>query len=714
MDQQQLRSRLQGCYVTIPTLFDDDSLEVNFAGIAQHVEFLIAGGLQEGTGLILSGGGAGDFSTMSIAERIEVARTVVEAAAVVADKQLESRGYFRQVEHPEAGPLRVPGPPYRHSLTPWRLGGPAPRVGQHNDEVLPEALAPVPARAGTDSRPTGDPRPLAGIRVVEFSVGMAGPWIGRFMAYCGAEVIRVESHKRPDVVRQYVPPRAPEMGTQPQLSPWFTDWDAGKRFVALDLTKADAVGLAKRLVARADVVVENYRAGVVEKLGLGYRQLVSVCPDLIMLSTSGYGDSGPCAGYATWGPNIEALSGLSSLSGFFHRQATVTQYAYPDGASAMHGLFAVMCALDYRRSGGQGQYINLSQLETMVAAIGPALMGPLAGGPEPVRLGNASPVAAPYGCYPCRGEDRWCVVCVDDEDEWLSLCGVMQRPELAHDRRFATMALRLENSAALDVEIQAWTRSLDAYDVMQRLQKVSVAAGVVQNVEDLMERDRQLAARNFFEQVEHLSPVGEAEHVAHFRLARRTGAMGNRLIQQRKTIAHRAIGGARDQADCGEFDFHLFLLGDHLKMGGQGFHIDAAKIEALAARQHGDRQLAHFRGGENEFCVRRRLLQRLQKGIEGLLGEHMHFIDNIDPVARAGRAVAHAVDQFAHVIDAGIRRRIHLDQVSMAALGNRLADRAVIGGACLRKNRLQEIWMRSEKASPRSKSLILTARFRWR
>lgn len=426
-------------------------------------------------------------------------------AAVVADKQLESRGYFRQVEHPEAGPLRVPGPPYRHSLTPWRLGGPVPRVGQHNDEVLSEVVAPVSVRTGTDGRQTDGAGPLAGIRVVEFSVGMAGPWIGRFMAYCGAEVIRVESHKRPDVVRQYVPPWAPEMGTQPQLSPWFTDWDTGKRFVALDLARTDAVELAKRLVARADVVVENYRAGVVEKLGLGYQHLVRVCPDLIMLSTSGYGDSGPCAGYATWGPNIEALSGLSSLSGFPHRQATVTQYAYPDGASAMHGLFAVMCALDYRRGSGQGQYINLSQLETMVAAIGPALMDSLAGGPEPVRLGNASPVAAPYGCYPCRGEDRWCVVCVDDEDEWLSLCGVMQRPELAHDRRFATMALRLENSAALDAEVQAWTQGLDAYDVMQRLQKASVAAGVVQNVEDLMERDRQLAARNFFEQVEHLS-----------------------------------------------------------------------------------------------------------------------------------------------------------------------------------------------------------------
>ena len=200
---------------------------------------------------------------------------------------------------------------------------------------------------------------LDGVRVLELTVGMAGPWIGRFMAYCGAEVIKVESRDHPDVTRLYVPPRAPDMGIQPQLSPWFTDWNAGKRFIALDLTRPAGVDLCKRLVAISDVVIENYSAGVIDKLGLGYRELERVKPDIVMLASSGYGASGPCASYVTWGPNIEALSGLSSLSGFPERECTITQYAYPDALSALHGLFAVMFALDHRTRTGQGQHIDL-------------------------------------------------------------------------------------------------------------------------------------------------------------------------------------------------------------------------------------------------------------------------------------------------------------------------------------------------------------------
>jgi benzylsuccinate CoA-transferase BbsF subunit len=239
---------------------------------------------------------------------------------------------------------------------------------------------------------------LAGVRVVEFTSAMAGPWIGRYMAWCGADVIRVESRSRPDVVRLYVPPRSPEMGTQPELSPWFTDWNAGKRFVALDLTRPEAVDLARRLVGFSDVVVENQTAGVMDKLGLGYAELSRVKPDLVMLSTSGYGDTGPCRGYVSWGPNIETLSGLSRLTGFAERECTMTQYAYPDTVSALHGLFAVMCALDHRLRTGEGQYVNLSQLESTVAALGEVMMESLANGREPPPRGNGSRHAAPHGC----------------------------------------------------------------------------------------------------------------------------------------------------------------------------------------------------------------------------------------------------------------------------------------------------------------------------
>ncbi len=347
-------------------------------------------------------------------------------------------------------------------------------------------------------------RALEGVRLLEFTAGMAGPWVGRFMAHCGAEVIRVESRGRPDVVRLYVPPWAPERGTEPQLSPWFTDWNAGKRFVALDLTRPQAVGIAKRLVARADAVVENYSAGVMDKLGLGYEQLRRVRADLIMLSTSGYGSSGPCRGYVTWGPNIEALSGLATLSGFPGRACTMTQFAYPDALAALHGLFAILCALDHRARTGAGQYIELSQLECTVGVIGHVLMGYLANGRAPAPLGNRSLHAAPQGCYRCRGDDRWCAISVADDAAWVRLCRVIERSELASDSRYATRAMRQAHADELDRLIEAWTVERTDYEAMAALQRAGIAAGVVQNVEDQFRCDPQLAARGFFEKIPHV------------------------------------------------------------------------------------------------------------------------------------------------------------------------------------------------------------------
>lgn len=345
---------------------------------------------------------------------------------------------------------------------------------------------------------------LGDLRVVEFAAALAGPWIGRIMAFCGAEVIRVESKKRPDVVRGYVPPWAPEMGVQPQLSPWFTDWNAGKRFVALDLTRPDAVEIARRLVAACDVAIENYSAGVMDKLGLGYPELRRVKPDIVMLSTSGYGDHGPHRRYVSWGPNLEALSGLSNLSGFPERECTMTQYAYPDTLSALHGLFAVMCALDHRARTGEGQHISLSQTEATIAVIGDVMLEYLANGREPGSLGNRSLHAAPHGCYRCRGEDRWCAISVFDEAEWEGFCRVLDRREWLTDPRFSTLPTRLANAQVLDGLIEEWTSGREDYEVMAALQEAGVAAGVVQNTEDQLRRDPQLAARGFFEEVPHM------------------------------------------------------------------------------------------------------------------------------------------------------------------------------------------------------------------
>jgi len=437
-------------------------------------------------------------------QRRHIAFTPVNTAASVAnDGHLAARGFFVDLEIEGSGTLRFPGAPYRHDLTPWRIARPAPRVGEHNREIL-DAPAPDPKRPRAETRKSGAGA-LEGLRVVEFGTGMAAPWISRFMAWCGAEVIKVESGQYPDVPRLYISPREPEKGIQPQNSPWFTDWNAGKRFIGLDLTRPEAAELCRRLIAKSDIVVANYSAGVLEKLGLGYDALKAENPELILLSSNGYGDSGPQRRYVTWGSNIEALSGLSSLTGFAHRDCTMTHFAYPDPLSALHGLVGVLAALQYREREGRGQYIDMSQFETTVASIGPALLEVLASGEEPTKLGNRSHHAAPHGCYPCAGEDRWCVISVGSDAQWEHFCELLGRPAWTRDARFATRQLRIEHAEALDAHVGEWSSRRTDYDVMAAMQGVGIAAGVVQNTEDLLRRDPQLAARGFFEEIPHLT-----------------------------------------------------------------------------------------------------------------------------------------------------------------------------------------------------------------
>jgi crotonobetainyl-CoA:carnitine CoA-transferase CaiB-like acyl-CoA transferase len=438
-------------------------------------------------------------------QRRHIAFTPVNTAASVAnDGHLAAREFFVDLEIEGAETLRFPGAPYKHDLTPWQIHRPTPRVGEHNREILEaSAAAAKRPRRETGKRSTNSTSALEGLRVVEFGTGMAAPWISRFMAWCGAEVIKVESEQYPDVPRLYISPREPEKGLQNQCSPWFTDWNAGKRFIGLDLTRPDAAELCRDVIAKSDIVVANYSTGVLEKLGLGYDTLKVRNPELILLSSNGYGDSGPQRRYVTWGPNIEALSGLSSLTGFPDRDCTMTHFAYPDPLSALHGLVAVMAALEYREREGRGQYINMSQFETTVASIGPVLLEYLANGEEPTKLGNRSHHAAPHGCYPCSGEDRWCVLSVESDLEWQRFCEVLGRPAWTQDPRFATPQLRIEHAEALDTYVGEWSSKQTDYDVMAAMQGVGIACGVVQNTEDLLRRDPQLAARGFFEEIPH-------------------------------------------------------------------------------------------------------------------------------------------------------------------------------------------------------------------
>jgi crotonobetainyl-CoA:carnitine CoA-transferase CaiB-like acyl-CoA transferase len=181
----------------------------------------------------------------------------------------------------------------------------------------------------------------------------------------------------------------------------------------------------------------------------------------------------------------------------------MTQFAYPDSLSGLHGLFAVMCALDHRARTGEGQQIDLSQLESCISVVGDEMMEILANDRDPTKRGNGSAYAAPHGCYRCRGDDRWCTVAVFSDDEWKSLCSVMGRDDLTGDSRFATVEKRLRHVDELDDQVEAWTSERDAFEVMESLQRAGVRAGVVQTAEDQYERDPHLSARGFFEEIDH-------------------------------------------------------------------------------------------------------------------------------------------------------------------------------------------------------------------
>jgi len=318
---------------------------------------------------------------------------------------------------------------------------------------------------------------LAGLRVLEFTSAMAGPWVGRIMAACGAEVIRVESRDFPDVVRGYSRPDDPEHVPRPTESPWFTDWNAGKLFVALDLRRPRGVELAIKLAARADVVVENHAAGVMDRLGLGWQQLSAANPRLVMLSSSGYGATGPAAGYVSWGPNIMALSGMAAASGFTGRECTMDQYAFPDPMTALHGLFAVMSALEHRRRSelggdtGQGQHIDLSQFECTAGLAGELLVDALAGSSAGATPSQQPASDCPEGVYRCSGEDCWLALSVQGDVQWAGLCRVLGRSAWLADAGLAHADGRLERANEINEGISDWTAERSPLEASEQLRR---------------------------------------------------------------------------------------------------------------------------------------------------------------------------------------------------------------------------------------------------
>ncbi len=343
-------------------------------------------------------------------------------------------------------------------------------------------------------------KPLEGVKVADFTWALVGPITTKMLADWGAEVVKIEGRSRPDS-RRTVPPfsdNVPGLDRSGTFSPYNTN----KLSVALNLTQARGIEVAKRVVAWADIVVDNFAGGAMKRMGLDYEVLSRVKPDIIMLSSCPMGQTGPYPTAPAIGAGLTALAGIMDLAGWPDRDPVALD-SYTDFISPHFNATIILAALDYRDRTGQGQFLDLSQYEDCVHFMAPLVLDYTVNGRLNTRMGNHLDRAAPHNAYRCRGDDRWCAVGVFTEEEWRGLCGVIGRPELAGNRRFATPTARKENEAELDRIVEAWTMARSAEEVMGLMQAAGVPAGVVRNSEELLEHDPQLAHRRFFRTVDH-------------------------------------------------------------------------------------------------------------------------------------------------------------------------------------------------------------------
>ena len=344
--------------------------------------------------------------------------------------------------------------------------------------------------------------PLSGVRVTEFTSAWAGPYATCLLGFLGAEIIKVESRQRVDHAR-LVSFTTSANFTNPDQSPVFNSLNLNKKSVCLNLTRPEAVEIAKRLAKKTDVVVENMRPGVIGRLGLDYPVLQEVKRDIIYLSSSSCGQTGPHRKHVGYAPNFASAAGLSAVTGYPDWTPSILSGAI-DLRSATAAAFAILAALLCRERTGEGQYIDLASQETIVMLNASPMMDYLMNQRVQTRKGNRDEIdrMAPHNCYRCRGEDHWISIAVANDREWRALCGAMGKPELAEDERFAAAEQRSLNQEELDRIIGDWTRSRDDYELMRELQRAGVAAAPSLSNEALF-KDPHLEERGTFVQVDH-------------------------------------------------------------------------------------------------------------------------------------------------------------------------------------------------------------------
>ena len=363
---------------------------------------------------------------------------------------------------------------------------------------------------------------LKGIRVLDFTWIHAGPSATRILSDQGAQVIKVESNQALAVVGGAASNTARGLGQR-------HNWNAGKSSISLNMKTEAGKELARRLVSVSDVVAENFSGRVMPSWGLNYESIRRIRPDIIMLSMSGFGRTGPWKDRVSYGQTLQAWSGFTNLTGFPDTRPSGPASAYSDAVGGMAGAQAVLLALIQRAHTGRGQWIDVSQMESISTLLGPLALELSVNKNDVQRTGNRQPHGggAPHGAYRCQGDDRWLAITVFNSEDWDAFVLALGSPSWALEPRFATTESRLEHADELDKLVEGWTLEQNAEEAMHLLQAAGVAAGVVQTGKDIAENDPHLRERGIFQQVPDASGVLQTIERAPYKLSRTSGEVTN-------------------------------------------------------------------------------------------------------------------------------------------------------------------------------------------
>ena len=391
--------------------------------------------------------------------------------------------------------VEAPGTPFHLVKTPPAHGGSVPSTGQHSEEVLGKSRSSVikPGKRASDSQ-----RPLHGVRIIDLSMGWAGPLAGRHLADLGADVIKVEACQYPDWWRglDKAPNAIQDLLYEKTVR--FNLLQRGKRGITLDLTRPQGVELLKGLVKTADALLENNSSGVLRKLGLEYDRLIEVNPSIVMMSMSAYGSTGAWSDLRAYGSTLEQASGLPTLAGYDGGLPVQTHPALGDPVGGLNGCSALLTALLHCKRTGQGQFVDLSLVECMLPQVAVAAVEQSANGKVAPRRGNRHPLHVPHGVFRCQGEDAWVMIAATDDAMWQSLCNAIGRHDLAREAQFAHAEGRRQREDEIDRALEQWTNGRTPKEAMMALQQAGVSAGAVQSSPDLL-KDPHLHARGFWQ-----------------------------------------------------------------------------------------------------------------------------------------------------------------------------------------------------------------------